>query len=42
MFQMEIKPNNAPTATLFEPGYSAIARRTSVTVAGIGFNCRPF
>src|SRR4029077_17927944 len=36
--EMETNPNRARTAILFEVGYSSIARRTSVTVAAIGFN----
>src|SRR5438067_12355798 len=35
---MEINRNRARTAILFEVGYSSIARRTSATMAGIGFN----
>src|SRR4029077_3855400 len=36
--EMETNPNEARTAILFEVGYSSIARRTSATVAAIGFN----
>ena len=35
---MEINRNETRTAILFEVGYSSIARRTSATVAAIGFN----
>jgi hypothetical protein len=34
---VEIKPNETPTAILFELRHSPIARRTSVTVAATGF-----
>src|SRR5215211_5654194 len=34
----ETNPNEARTAILFGVGYSSIARRTSFTVAAIGFN----
>src|SRR5436309_449880 len=36
--ERKTNPNETRTAILFEVGYSSIARRTSVTVAAIGFN----